>query len=178
MASPPPFAMASSPPRRYERDELLHLAKSPLVKRPNTLPPIEEWMGYVASPLYYPAGTLSDCLPTVRLEIREPLPHVLGPMATRLLLELRLMMELVPEGTHPTPLLMAGHFAHLHIARQMADAHPFSNPACPDLRVRFIDPEKLCFTALTPTSSRRYRPRSPENVLLLLFRTNTRQIRP
>lgn len=45
VASPLPFAMASTPPRRYKRDELLHLANSPLVKRPDGLPPIEEWMG-------------------------------------------------------------------------------------------------------------------------------------
>jgi hypothetical protein len=30
--------------RRYEAEELLALAKSPLVKKPSGLPPIEEWM--------------------------------------------------------------------------------------------------------------------------------------
>ncbi|CCX34552.1 hypothetical protein FPQ18DRAFT_71374 [Pyronema domesticum] len=37
--------MATPPPRRYEPEELLRLAKSPLVKKPAGLPPIEEWMG-------------------------------------------------------------------------------------------------------------------------------------
>ncbi|KAF8244329.1 hypothetical protein K440DRAFT_610045 [Wilcoxina mikolae CBS 423.85] len=37
--------MATPPPRRYEPAELLFLAKSPLVKKPTGLPPIEEWMG-------------------------------------------------------------------------------------------------------------------------------------
>ncbi len=32
-------------PRRYDPEELLRLAKSPLVKKPDGLPPIEEWMG-------------------------------------------------------------------------------------------------------------------------------------
>jgi len=37
--------MATPPPRRYEPEELLFLAKSPLVKKPIRLPPIEDWMG-------------------------------------------------------------------------------------------------------------------------------------
>lgn len=33
-------------PRRYTTEELLALKDSPLVKKPDGLPPIEEWMGY------------------------------------------------------------------------------------------------------------------------------------
>lgn len=32
--------------RRYHIDELLWLRGSPLVVRPPTLPPVDEWMGY------------------------------------------------------------------------------------------------------------------------------------
>lgn len=32
--------------RRYHIDELLVLRASPLVTKPDKLPPIEEWMGY------------------------------------------------------------------------------------------------------------------------------------
>ncbi|KAI5805044.1 hypothetical protein EDC01DRAFT_626942 [Geopyxis carbonaria] len=49
--------METPPPRRYEPDELLHLAKSPLVKKPDGLPPIEEWMGPV--PVTRPSATRS-----------------------------------------------------------------------------------------------------------------------
>ncbi|KAI5848373.1 hypothetical protein BZA05DRAFT_95939 [Tricharina praecox] len=41
--------MATPEPRRYEPEELLALAKSPLVKKPSTLPPMEEWMGPVTA---------------------------------------------------------------------------------------------------------------------------------
>lgn len=37
--------METPAPRRYEIDELLLLSKSPLVCKPEGLPPIEEWMG-------------------------------------------------------------------------------------------------------------------------------------
>lgn len=33
--------------RRYEIDELLLLRDSPLAVKPDSLPPAEEWMGYV-----------------------------------------------------------------------------------------------------------------------------------
>lgn len=32
--------------RRYTAEELLHLRESPLVVKPDNLPPVEEWMGY------------------------------------------------------------------------------------------------------------------------------------
>lgn len=32
--------------RSYTHDELLRLRKSPLVCKPVSLPPVEEWMGY------------------------------------------------------------------------------------------------------------------------------------
>jgi hypothetical protein len=35
--------------RRYSVDELLHLKASPLVRKPDGLQPIEEWMGYYVS---------------------------------------------------------------------------------------------------------------------------------
>lgn len=31
--------------RKYARDELLSLRESPLVSKPASLPPVEEWMG-------------------------------------------------------------------------------------------------------------------------------------
>jgi hypothetical protein len=36
--------------RRYNVDELLRLRASPLIHKPENLPPVEEWMGYNISP--------------------------------------------------------------------------------------------------------------------------------
>jgi hypothetical protein len=33
--------------RRYSVDELLRLRASPLIRKPDNLPPEEEWMGYI-----------------------------------------------------------------------------------------------------------------------------------
>lgn len=46
-------------PRRYCREELLAIRDSPLVKKPDDLPPIEEWMGYENAAL--PTLSLDFC---------------------------------------------------------------------------------------------------------------------